>query len=115
MDVRINNGDIALRLNGDFEMISGLDEAVQLVRTVALVKRGDFQYDRSLGVDYNAFSPDADNAADRLDMLVKEGVADIGGVDAQVISYDAENAVAGIKVTFRGRSAVTEVDISGII
>lgn len=115
MDAKIENGDIALRPNGDYEMIGGLDEAVQHVRTVALISRGDFVYHRGLGVDYNAFAPDADNAADQLDMLIKEAVADLCGVDAQVLSYDAENALAVIKVTFRGKSAVTEVDISGII
>lgn len=115
MDVRINNGDIALRLNGDFERISGLDEAVQRVRMIALVSRGDFVYDRGFGVAYNAFSPDADNAADQLDMLIREGCADVGGVDTEVVSYDAGSAIVGIKVTYRGKSAVTEVDISGII
>lgn len=115
MDAKISGGDIALKLNGDFDTVSGLDEAVQRVRMVASTGRGSFPYNRLLGVDYDAFLPAEQNPAAKLDMLIKEGIADVGGVDAEVISYDAENNSVSIKVTYRGRSAVTEVDISGII
>ncbi len=113
MDVRITDGDIVPNDNGDYAYISGLDEAVQRVRMVVLTDKGSFLYDRNLGVNYDAFSPNDEDAAAKLDMLVKEAAVDIGGVETEVLSYDAQNAVAAVKVTYNGRSAVTEVNISG--
>ena len=115
MDAKITDGDIALKLNGDFDTVIGLDEAVQRVRLAVLTKRGGFLYDRSLGVDYDAFSQNDADPAGRLDMLIKEGAAGLGGVDTEVMSFDAQTAVVRIKVTYNGSSAVTEVDISGIL
>lgn len=114
MDVKIENGDIALMTNGDYKMIGDLDEAVQRVRMVMLTDRGTFVFDRTLGVDYDAFSPEEDDPAGKLDMLVKEAAADIDA-DVEVLSYDAQNAAAQVKVTYHGRTVVTEVDISGNI
>ena len=48
-------------------------------------------------------------------MLIKEATADIGGVRTEVVAFDKETMTIGIRVTYNGRSAVTEVDISGII
>lgn len=115
MDVRITDGDIALLPSGDYERIGGLDESVQRVRMVVLTNRGEFIYNRSLGVDYDAFSADEADAVGRLDMLIKEAAADIGGVRTEVVAFDRETQTIDIKVTYNGRSAVTEVDISGII
>lgn len=115
MDVKITGGDIALKPCGDYAYIKGIDEAVQRVRIAALTNKGRFIYDRTLGVDYDAFSPEEEQAAGKLDMLIKEAAADIGGVETEVLSYDAQNAVISIKVSYNGESAVTEVDISGNI
>lgn len=115
MDVRINDGDLALLPNGDYERIGGIDEAVQRVRMVVMTNRGEFIYNRSLGVDYDAFSLIEEDAVGRLDMLIKEAAADIGGVRTEVVAFDKETMTIGIRVTYNGRSAVTEVDISGII
>ena len=113
MDARIENGDIALRLNGDYDTVSGLDEAVQRVRMVMMTNRGTFLYRRGLGVDYDAFSPQEENPVGKLDMLIKEAIAGIDGVDAEALRYDAQNAIVGVRVTYNGRAAETEVDISG--
>jgi len=115
MDVRITDGDIAMASNGGVEYIGSLDEAVQRVRFVALTARGRFIYDRDLGVDYDALSAEDCVTADRLDMLLKEAAAPIGGVETEVLSYDANSSIMQIRVTHNGRSAVTEVDISGNI
>lgn len=115
MDAKIKDGDIMLRANGDYAAVSELDEAIQRVRTVALTDRGSFIYDRSLGVDYDAFSSDDEDPAAKLDMLFKEAAAGIGGVEIEVLSYDPASATVAIKVNYHGKSAVTEVDISGNI
>jgi len=115
MDVRITGGDIAILSDGDYASISGLDEAVQRVCMTMLTERGSFPYDRSLGVDYGAFGEDYDAPAARLDMLLKEAIADVGGVEAEVLSFTEASSIARIKVTYHGSSAVTEVDISGLI
>lgn len=115
MDVRIEDGDISLLAGGDYERIGGIDEAVQRVRMAALTNRGAFIYNRSLGVDYDAFLHDGADAVGRLDMLIKEATADIGGVRTEVVAFDEDTMTIDIKVTYNGRSAVTEVDISGII
>ena len=115
MDAKIENGDLVMTVNGGYAAVGGIDEAVQRVRLVMMTNRGAFLYDRRLGVDYDAFSPDEDDPVGKLDMLVKEGIADLGGVDAQVTGYDAQHAVVTVRVTYNGRAAVTEVDISGNI
>ncbi len=115
MDVRISNGDVAMKPNGDYAYLSGIDEAVQRVRMVAMTHRGAFVYDRGLGVDYDAFSVSEENPVGKLDMLIKEGIAGIGGVDAEVIAYDAQTSAVTVQVKYNGRTAVTEVDISGNI
>ena len=115
MDIRIENGDIVLNANGDYARIDGIEEAVQRVRIAAMTDRGTFIYNRSLGIDRDAFSAIAENAAAQLDMLIREATADMDGVECEVISYDAENHNIVIKVSYRGRSAVTEVNVSGII
>ena len=115
MDVKITDGDIELLPDGAYMPISGLDEAIQHVRMAVLTNRGSFRYDRSFGLDFDAFSPEADDPAAQLDMLVKEAAADVGGVETEVLSYDAQTSTAQIKVSYRGSSAVTEVDFSGNI
>ena len=113
MDVKITDGDLELLPDGGYTPITGLEEAVQHVCMAMLTNRGEFRYDRAFGLDYDAFSPDEDNAAARLDMLLKEAAAHIGGVETEVLSYDAATSTASVKVSYHGRSAVTEVDISG--
>ncbi len=113
MDVKITNGDIDLRADGAYRVISGLAEAIQRVRMVILTNRGSFIYDRRLGTDYGAFSPSEALPAEKLDMLIKEAAADIGGVETEVVSYDSQTSVVAVRVTYHGASAVTEVDISG--
>lgn len=113
MDIRIENGDIVLNANGDYARIDDLDEAVQQVRAVVLTERGSFVYDRGFGVDYDAFDETHDAA--RLDMLIREATADIAGVETEVLSYDAERRIVRLKVYYLGRSAETEVNLSGIV
>lgn len=113
MDVKIVDGDITMQANGDLMYIDGLDEAVQRVKMVVMTDKGTFLYDRNLGVDYDAFSDEEEDPVGKLDMLIKEAVADIGGVETKVLSYDA--ATVRIKVIYNGKAAVTEVDISGNI
>lgn len=115
MDVKITGGDIVLDSCGSYVYISGLDEAVQQVRMIALTSRGSFLYDRSLGMEYDAFSGEETDPVGKLDMLLKEAAAGLSGVDTEVLSYDPETDIMTIKVTYYGRSAVTEVDISGNI
>ena len=115
MDAKIENGDIALKPDGEYVTVSGIEEAVQRVRIAALTNRGSFCYDRSLGVDYDAFSAGESDPVGRLDMLIKEGCAAIAGVDVEVTAYDAQTSTVSVRVTYNGRTAVTEVDISGIL
>ena len=115
MDAKIINGDIAVKSNGDYDTVSDLEEAVQRVRMVMMTDRGAFRYARGLGVDYDAFSVEEADPVAKLDLLLKEGIADIGGVDAEVLHYDPQTAAVGVRVSYHGRTAETEVDISGNI
>lgn len=115
MDTRIIDGDIAVKSNGDYAYISGLEEAVQQVRLIALTARGSFLYDRALGVDYDALGEDETDPVGKLDMLIREATSGMIGVETEALSYDVQAHIMTVKVTYYGKTAVTEVNISGIL
>ena len=114
-DILLENGCPVRDSKGNYVRLGDLDARFQRAVIAMTVRHGTFIYNRSLGVDYDAFSHDEADAVGRLDMLIKEATADIGGVRTEVVAFDEDTMTIDIKVTYNGSSAVTEVDISGII
>lgn len=115
MDVRIAEGDIAMVSSGNYEYITGIEEAVQRVRISALTMKGDFVYDRNLGTDYRGLSADDAMLCEKLEMLIRESCADICDTEVEVLSCDRETMEALLKVTYQNNETTTEVDLSGLI
>lgn len=114
MDVLIHDGDTVLTSSGCPVYISGIDEALQRVRMLALTRRGTFIYDRALGTDYAALR-DGEQMTASLDMLLKEAAASMSGADVEVLSSDAAALTATVRVKYNEEERITEVDISGIL
>lgn len=114
MDVKIAQGDIAMVASGEYEYITGIEEAVQRVRISALTVKGDFVYDRELGTDYRSLRAE-ELSVGQLDMLIKESCADIYGTCVQVLSFDKDRKTMMINVSYLNEGTTTEVDLSGIL
>ena len=115
MDVRIANGDIMMVTSGDYQYITGIEEAVQRVRISALTVKGDFVYDRELGTDYSGLSADDSMLCEKLDMLIKESCADIHNTVVDVTDCDRTTMTAILKIQYKDEETTTEVDLSGIL
>lgn len=115
MDVKIDNGDIAMVSSGDYRYITGIEEAVQRVRLSALTVKGDFIYDRDLGTDYRDISADDSLLREKLELVIKESCADIHDTQVEVLSCDKSTMVAVLKIIYQNNETTTEVDLSGII
>ena len=112
MDVRLGNGDVYLNAEGKTEYLCAADEAAQRALIAASVTKGSFRYDRSLGADYAAVG-DTAMLTEKLDMLIREAAAGVGGAEVTVTGFDAERGIASLRVTHAGETITTEVDIHG--
>lgn len=115
MDIRIKDGDIVLLPTGDYERITGIDEAVQRVCMETATRRGAFIYDRGFGTDYTALAADDELLRDKLDMLIKAACVGFADTEAEVQDYDPATKVVTIKITYKDEERTTEVDLSGSI
>ena len=113
MDLRIKDGDIFVNSAGKTEYISGPAEAVQRTALVASAAKGAFIYDRGFGTDFGGLSPDDAMLKEKLDMRVREAVADIADTDARVLSVDRDPLIAALSVTCGSTTTVTEVELDG--
>ena len=108
----IHEGDLCLNASGATQYITSVQEAAQRVRIAASTAKGAFRYNRALGTDYAALSG-GDISAQKLEMLIKEACCPIAGAEIEVVSVDAEEEKAVLRISCAGTAITTEVDLHG--
>ncbi len=113
MDVKIENGDIAVNTNGEPIYISFVEEIAQRVKIACSVKKGDFRYDKNLGLYPYDIDFYEDDAKEKLSMVFKQASVDIGYTDLVVESITQEDGyyLAKVRVECGKNHALTEVVI----
>ena len=89
MDIKIENKDIALNINGSPVMISGVESAVQQLQLASRVYKGEFIYDRQMGMDVlgkNYMNTEYTNKM--LEAMLNEFLINVPDVRVTVISLE---------------------------
>ena len=115
MDVRLQNGDLAMTEAGELDYVHGVEEAVQRVRIAASLRKGAFPYRRGMGTDYGDLSADDPMIREKLDLLIREATAGIVGADVRVGSFSRERMTASVTVITADGQRTTEVNLNGIL
>ncbi len=113
MDVKIENGDIAVNTNKEPIYISAVEEIAQRVKIACSVKKGDFCYDKNMGCYPYDIDFSEDDAKEKLSMVFKQAIVDIGYTDLAVESIKQEEGyyLAKVRVECGKKHALTEVVI----
>ena len=113
MDVKIKNGDLALKNCSTPVYINSLEELAQRVKIACCGKKGGFLYDRSIGSLAYTLDENDERFALKLEMIFKEASIDIPYTDIKVVSVDTENHTATLKVYYGTSCVMTEVKYNG--
>ena len=74
MDLKVENGDIAVNEQGYPLRVYGTDEAWQRAALVLSINKGTYMYDRELGADWSCLSPEPTD--EEVLLLCREALAD---------------------------------------
>ena len=113
MDVKIENGEIAVNHCGEPLYIDSITEIAQRVFVACTVKKGSFVLDKSLGSYAHTVDRNSSLLKEKLTMIFKEATIDIP-YDELVVEdvVKNENTIcAKIRVVCADESACTEVSI----
>lgn len=83
MDLKLENGNIALGPGGLPQMVGGLEELLQNAWLRLSIRRGSLPYCRELGSGLWQWDPQEDHALDRAVALANEALLDLPGVRAK--------------------------------
>lgn len=111
MDIKINNSDISLDSQGEYEFVSGIDEVVQKLLMCAEIRKGSFIYNKDLGTTIRDIDPVSDRRALTATAILNEALIDIKGAKVQVESYEKKDGktVLNVKVSYIGAERNVEV------
>lgn len=114
MDIKINNSDISLDLQGEYEFISGIDEVVQKLLICSKIHKGSFIYNKELGTRLRDIDPNSKIRVLTATAILNEALIDVKGARAEVVSFDKTNSGIAMmfKVRFRGEERNVEVILS---
>lgn len=103
IDNLIKDGDVYTDSSGAFVRISGTDELFQRAYICICVNKGSFAYDRTLGSDIRKINLNAQDAAEKLQLVINEALINCDGVCAKVLetgkSIKVELCVNDVKRT----------------
>ncbi len=113
-DIKIKNNDIAVCPNGYPVIVEGFDEVIQRIEIAALINKGSFAYDRSLGLFAEEPDFDSDNIISTLESLINEALINTDVyVTVNSLRHNGDNYFASIKVSDGCREKETEVKVYG--
>lgn len=72
MDIKIENKDIKISVNGMPVMIDGLDFAEQQVKLALKIPKNSFIYNREAGAFGNGFNFESENVEKKIESLINE-------------------------------------------
>ncbi|MDP4119453.1 MAG: hypothetical protein Q8876_00130 [Bacillota bacterium] len=116
MDTKINNGQYEIDSGGKPYLIGGFDEILQRVRICLGVQKGSFVYAPDFGNEFFTLSRTTDLLKERADMLVKEAVINLTGVEASVTSSELQadkSILLNVSVTYKKQTGEVQVIIHG--
>lgn len=85
IDNLIKDGDVYSDRTGKLVRISGTDELFQRAYICICVNKGSFAYDRNLGSYIRKIDCSAQDAAEKLELVINEALINCSGVSARVV------------------------------
>lgn len=113
-DIKIENNDIVVYPNGFPKNISGFDAVLQQIEIAASFQKGNFAYDRKLGLSGEELDFDSDNIESTIESLINETLINTGVyVTVNALTENEDTHYADITISDGIREKEAEVRING--
>lgn len=78
MDIKLTNGDIGVSSSGEYDYVTGIDEALQQAILCTKIKKGSFIYNKALGTELRNIDIKSPVALKTAEMLLNEALMGSG-------------------------------------
>ncbi len=113
-DVKISNGGIAFESTYTTEKsVIDMDAVFQRIEFALSVKKGDFPYNKAMGITIPNLSYIEERDSLILEMFINEAIYDICDYSCKIKKIDLENSKVTLQITVEDNIYEKEVKIGG--